>query len=418
VLRVGRNAPGKVAVGVRAMNGTAVSASTGMADSARAVEQLDPTVDASLITLPAARVQVNARGLALGILAALATVFALSWAQSFVIPLLLGIVISYTVNPLVNWLEVIKVPRVCGTVIVIASIIGALIFGTYSLRGQMQTIVAQLPEAAATFATGLARMRISEIGNLQTMQSAAAAVERATTQETAGAVARRQRATHVIVDQPSFKLDNFLWKNSIGALGVIAQAAMVVFLVFFLLLGGDTFKRKLVRVTGPSLSKRKIAVRILDDVNDSIQKYMLMLLSTNLVVALLTWIAFRWIGLENAGAWGAAAGLLHIVPYLGPGVTAIATGMAAFMQFQSLPVALLVAGSSLAIAILIGTLVTTWMTGRIAHLNSAAVFISLLFWGWLWGVWGMLLSIPIIVIVKVVSQHVDQLHAMAELLGD
>ena len=193
---------------------------------------------------------------------------------------------------------------------------------------------------------------------------------------------------------------------------------MIAFLVFFLLLGGDTFKRKLVRVTGSSLSKKKTAVRILDDINESIQKYMLMLLTTNLMVALLSWIAFRWIGLENAGGWAAAAGLLHIVPYLGPGVTALATGMAAFMQFQSLPMALLVAGSSLAIATLVGILVTTWMTGKIAHMNSAAVFISLLFWGWLWGVWGLLLSIPIIVMSKVVSQHVEQLHPMAELLGD
>ena len=408
----------KVAVRLRAANPAAVSAATGFADSARAVEQLDSSVDASLVTLPAVGMQVKARGLALGILAALATVFALSWAQSFMIPLLLGIVISYTVNPLVNSLELMKVPRIAGTVIVMASIIGALIFGTYSLRGQMQTIVAQLPEAAATFATGLARMRIGEIGNLRTMQNAAAEVERATTQEIADPVARRQRATHVIVDQPAFKLDNFLWKNSMGAIGVLGQAATVVFLVFFLLLGGGTFKRKLVRLTGPALSKRKIALRILDDINDSIQKYMLMLLTTNLAVALLTWIAFRWIGLENAGAWAAAAGLLHIVPYLGPGVTAIATGMAAFMQFQSLPVALLVAGSSLAIATLVGTLVTTWMTGRIANLNPAAVFISLLFWGWLWGVWGMLLSIPIIVIVKVVSNHVEPLRPMAELLGD
>jgi predicted PurR-regulated permease PerM len=362
--------------------------------------------------------QVNARGLALGILAALATVFALSWAQSFLIPLLLGIVISYTANPLVNWFEAIKVPRVAGAVIVMMSIIGALSFGTYSLRGQMQTVVAQLPEAAATLATELARLRVSQTGNLRTMQNAAAELEKATTQEVTGSVAQRHPAAHVIVDQPAFKLDDFLWKNSMGALGLIGQAAMIALLVFFLLLGGDTFKRKLVRVTGPSLSKRKITVRILDDINDSIQKFMLMLLMTNLAVALLTWMAFRWIGLENAGAWGAAAGLLHIVPYLGPGVTAVATGMAAFMQFQSLPMALLVAGSSVAIALLIGTFVTTWMTGRIAHLNSAAVFISLLFWGWLWGIWRALLSVPIIVIVKVVSQHVEQLHPMAELLGE
>jgi len=220
------------------------------------------------------------------------------------------------------------------------------------------------------------------------------------------------------VDQPTFKLDNFLWASSMGALGALVQAAMVVFLVFFLLLGGDTFKRKLVRLTGPSLSKRKITVHILDDINGSIQKCMLMLLTTNLLVALLSWIALHWIGLENAGAWAAAAGLLHLVPYLGPGVTAVAAGMAAFMQFESFAMALLVAGASLAIATVVGTFVTTWMIGRIAHMNSAAIFISLLFWGWLWGVWGMLLSIPIIVIVKVVSQHVEQLNPMAELLGD
>jgi predicted PurR-regulated permease PerM len=282
----------------------------------------------------------------------------------------------------------------------------------------MQTVIEQLPEAATKFAAGLARMRISEIGNMQKMQTAATEVEKATTQVAGDSVAPRQPATHVIVDKPTFKLGNFLWDNSMGALGAMSQAAMVVFLVFFLLLGGDTFKRKLVRLTGPSLSKKKITVHILDDINGSIQKYMFMLLTTNLLVALLSWIAFHWIGLENAGAWAAAAGLLHIVPYLGPAVTAIATGMAAFMQFESFAMALLVAGASLAIATVVGTFVTTWMTGRIANMNSAAVFISLLFWGWLWGVWGMLLSIPIIVIAKVVSQHVEQLHPMAELLGD
>jgi predicted PurR-regulated permease PerM len=110
--------------------------------------------------------------------------------------------------------------------------------------------------------------------------------------------------------------------------------------------------------------------------------------------------------------------LLHIVPYLGPAVTAVATGMAAFMQFDSFPMALLVAGASLAIAAVVGTFVTTWMTGRIASMNSAAVFISLLFWGWLWGISGMLLSVPLIVIIKMVSQHVEQLYPVAELLGD
>src|SRR5271169_1596107 len=400
------------------MNSAAVPVSIGTADSVRVVERPGFAADESLVTLPATRTAVDARGMALGVLAALACVFALSWAQSFVVPLLLGIVISYTLNPLVVWLEAIKVPRVIGTVIVMASVICALAMGTYSLRGQMQTIIEQLPEAATKFASAVGRMQFGQIGNMQKMQSAATAVEKATTQAAGGSAAPRQPATHVIVDQPTFKLSSFLWESSMGALGAMGQAAMVVFLIFFLLLGGDTFKRKLVRLTGPSLSKRKITVHILDDINGSIQKYMLMLLTTNLLVGLLSWIAFQWIGLENAGAWATAAGLLHIVPYLGPGVTAIATGMAAFMQFESFATALLVSGAFLAIATLVGTFVTTWMTGRIANMNSAAIFISLLFWGWLWGVWGMLLSIPIIVIVKVVSQHVEQLHPLAELLGD
>ena len=388
------------------------------ADSARATEQDGAAADASVATVPTVRMPVDARGLALGILATLALVFALSWAEKFLVPVLLGIVIAYTLNPLVVWLEAIKIPRVAATAIVMASVIGALVLGTYSLRGEMQTIIQQLPEAATKFGAGLARMRISQIGSIQKMQDAAIEVEKATTQAADGSVASRQSAIHVIVDPPPFRLSHFLLGGSIGALGAMVQAAMVVFLVFFLLAGGDTFKRKLVRLTGPTLSNKKITVHILDDINGSIQKYMFMLLTTNLLVALLTWIAFRWIGLENAGAWAVAAGLLHIVPYLGPGVTAAATGMAAFMQFESFSTALLVAGASLAIAIVVGIFVTTWMTGRIAKLNPAAVFISLLFWGWLWGVWGMLLSIPIIVIVKVVSQHVDQLHPVAELLGD
>jgi predicted PurR-regulated permease PerM len=393
-------------------------ASVGKTDAARAVAQPGPIVDTSLVTFPAVRMPVDARGLALGVIAVLASVLALWWAQSFVVPLLLGIIIAYTLNPLVAWLEAIKIPRVLGTVIVMASVIGALVLGTYSLRGEMQTIIEQLPEAATKFAAGLGRMQIGQIGNLQKMQNAATAVEKATTQAAGGSVAQRQPATHVIVDKPTFKLGSFLWESSMGAIGAIGQAAMVVFLVFFLLLGGDTFKRKLVRLTGPSLSKRKITVNILDDINGSIQKYMLMLLTTNLLVGMLSWIAFDLIGLENAGAWAAAAGLLHVVPYLGPGVTAIATGMAAFMQFESFPMAFLVASASLGIATVVGTFVTTWMTGRIANMNPAAVFISMLFWGWLWGIWGLLLSIPIIVIVKVVSQHVEQLHPMAELLGD
>jgi predicted PurR-regulated permease PerM len=367
-------------------------------------------------TLPATRMPVDARGLALGVLATLATVFALSWAQTFLVPLLLGIVITYTLSPVVFWLERMRIPRVAGTVLVMTTVVAALVLGAYSLRGQLQTIIEQLPVATAKLSSSLSELQKSQRGNLQRIQRAAKDVESATTAAVGGSA--RQPATQVVADPPKFRLNDFLWESSLGAIGVAGQAAAVLFLVFFLLLGGDTFKRKLVRLTGPTLSKRKITVKILDDINGSIQKYMLMLVVTNLLVALLSWVAFHFIGLDNAGAWAAAAGLLHIVPYLGPAVAAGATAMAAFLQFDSAAMALLAGGATLAIATLIGTVVTTWMTGRIANMNAAAVFISLLFWGWLWGIWGMLLSIPIIVITKAVAQHIEPLHPLAELLGE
>lgn len=189
-------------------------------------------------------------------------------------------------------------------------------------------------------------------------------------------------------------------------------------MVFFLLLAGDSFKRKLVRVTGPSLSNKKITVHILDDINVSIQRYMFTLLMANVLLALLTWVEFWWIGLENAGGWAIAAAILHVIPYLGPALIAIATGMVGFMQFESFSMALLVSGSSLAIATLVGIFVMTWMTGKMAKMNAVSVFIALLFWGWLWGVTGLLLAIPILGIVNVISQHVEALQPLAELLRE
>ena len=201
------------------------------------------------------------RGIAVTILAVIAVVAALEVAQTFFVSLLLGILIAYTLNPLVVYLERIRVPRAAGTIIVMAGVMGALGLGAYSLRGQVQTIIEQLPEATRTFSTALARLRTNPAGNLQKMQSAAAEVEKATTQAAGAAPRPKQAATHVVVDPPGFKLNNFLLVGSMGALGALGQAIMVLFLTFFLLLGGDTFKRKLVRLTGPSLSKRRSPCR-------------------------------------------------------------------------------------------------------------------------------------------------------------
>jgi predicted PurR-regulated permease PerM len=193
---------------------------------------------------------------------------------------------------------------------------------------------------------------------------------------------------------------------------------MSVFLVFFLLLSGNAFKRKFVKVAGKTLSQKKISVHMLDQINSSIHRYMAMMLVTNLALGLMSWVAFRLLGLENAATWAVVAGALHIIPYFGPLLTAVGTGIAALIQFGEIGPALAVAGSSVAIALLMGVVVTTWMSGRIAKMNAVAVFMLLLLFTWLWGVWGTLLSVPLAFIAKVVADHIEGLEAVSEFLGE
>jgi predicted PurR-regulated permease PerM len=362
------------------------------------------------------RVPTGARSLALLIVTTVVVVFALQWAEKFFIPLLLGIIIAYTLNPLVVWLERVKIPRVVGTIIVMLAVVCGSAFVTISLRDQVQTILDQLPEAASKLSVALHSMREGQPNTMQKVQAAAREIDKATSQGADIYSTPKQPETHIVIDQPAFKLDDFLMAGSMGVFGFISQSIVVLMLVFFLLLAGDSFKRKLVRLTGPSLSDRKITVHILDDINVSIQHYMLTLLVANVLLALVTWVAFRWIGLENAGGWAIAAGVLNIIPYLGSALIAVATGMVGFMQFESFWMAMVVSGSSLAISTLVGLPVVTWMTGKMAKMNAVAVFISLLFWGWLWGVSGLLLAIPILGIMNVVTQHIEELQPVAELL--
>lgn len=377
-------------------------------------DELKFTVPSGAAEMERIHIPVNARGVALTILAGVAFVFALSAAHKFFIPLVFGIFLAYTLNPLVVRLERVRIPRVIGTVVVITTILTGALWTANNLRDEFNSILISLPTATQKLSRSIKQLQRDQTSTIQQMQVAATEIEKATNQATGV----RPMAKSSSTEQSVFNLSQWLWSGSIGIVAFVSQALMVIFLVFFFLLSGDMFKRKLVKISGHSLSSRKITVHILDAINTSIQNYMLMMLITNVIFGLLMWIALRWIGLENAGAWAVAAGFLHIIPYFGPLLIVAATGVSAFMQFGTFASVLAVTGATLAIATIVGTFVTTWMTGRIARMNTVAVFVSLLFWTWLWGVWGMLLGIPIIVIVKVISEHIEGWQVIAELLGE
>src|SRR5205085_7193476 len=180
---------------------------------------------------------------------------------------------------------------------------------------------------------------------------------------------------------------------------------------------GEHFRRKLIQLVGPSLSRKKDAVRILEEIDAQIQWSLLSMVGSNVLVAIATWIAFKALGMEQAGAWGVAAGVLHFIPYLGPLLFAIASGMAGFMQFGTALGAFGVAGVSLLVAAAVGFLFVTWLQSRFARVNAAVLFIALLFFGWLWGIWGLLLGAPLVAIAKVICDRVDALKPAGDLLG-
>lgn len=361
---------------------------------------------------------IQVKNIALVVLTTLAVIFALDWAQGFIITMLLGILLAYALNPLVNQLERIKINRAIGSSVVILVLICSLVFAGYALRGQVQSIISILPEAATKLTSSFTLKRGDPLTNMQKLQIAATQVETATSAVESNIAKPKKPVMHVVVEEQKFKIGDFLWRGSLGAFGFIGETITMIFLAYFILLSGDSFKRKLVKMTGPSLTSKKITVNILADINHSIQRYMHMLILTNMTVGILSWAIFSMLDLENAGAWAVAAGFMHVVPYFGPIATAAATGMAAYMQFNSMLMALAVSGAFILIATIVGVFITTWMTGRIAKMNSAAVFIALIFFSWLWGLWGMLLGIPVIFIIKVVCEHIEHLQPIAELLGD
>jgi predicted PurR-regulated permease PerM len=231
-------------------------------------------------------IHVNARGMALGTIATIAFVFALQWSQDFLVPLLLGILLAYTLNPLVLWLERIKVPRPIGATLVTVAMLCAMVGIGHRVQDEFFNIVDELPQLTKKLTKVLRNTNDGTPSTIAQVQAAAAQIEQAAN---SGGDDRRsaQRKLPPQVDgNSSFKIMDWVLAGSMSLLGFISQATMVVFLVFFLLLAGDTFKRKLVKLTGPSLSRKKVTVQILDDINTSIQNYMFMLLVTNALLAL------------------------------------------------------------------------------------------------------------------------------------
>jgi predicted PurR-regulated permease PerM len=195
------------------------------------------------------------------------------------------------------------------------------------------------------------------------------------------------------------------------------QMFAVLCLVYYLLAAGDLYKRKLVHLV-PTLSDKKITVEIFAEIDRQIERFLLARVAISAVVGIAIWIAFHLIGVEEAGVWGVLSALLFAIPIVGPTLIVIAAAVAAFMQFGSVGMTGVVAVLCVVIAALEGYLLTPWLMSRVGEMNAVAVFVSLLFWGWIWGAWGLLLAVPITAVAKAICERIPDLVPFAELLKE
>jgi predicted PurR-regulated permease PerM len=361
-------------------------------------------------------VPVNVRSAALVLLTVLAVLAILRWASAFFIPLMLGFMFSYALSPVVGALERWRIPRAISAAVLIFAILGGAGASVYAFSDDANELIESLPAAAKKLRDSMRDRAGKTDTPLGTVQKAAAQLEQAA-QEAGPAAPAGRGVQRVLIEKPRFDIRDHLWSGTLGLASLIGQVVVVTFLTFFLLLSGDTFRRKLVKITGPTLTNKKITVQALDEITAQIQRYLLVQLLASIVVGLTTGLAFWALGLKHAVVWGFAAGLLNLIPYIGSVVVTGAAGLVAFVQFGEINMALTVAGMSLFINTIEGNLLVPWLTSKASRMNPVAVFIGVLGWGWLWGVWGLLLGIPILMVVKAVCDRVDDLKPVGELLG-
>ena len=327
------------------------------------------------------------------LLVAFAAVFVLEWARAFFIPLAFSLLLALSLNAVVTRLRRLGIPRTLGAALVLGAFVALTVTAILSLQNDAQDLLTQLPASARHLRQMLTAAASESTGWWQRLHVIA---------RSAGAGAANSPAIGPTIagSVSNLGFEATLIKGSLGAVAFVGQLVVVLFLVYFLLIA----RLPVLNKSGP------VTREILQEMANQVQRFVGVLVFTNVLLGLLTWLSFSLLGLSHAALWGLVAGVLHFIPYVGPATVAGASALAASVQFGSLGTGLLFAAVSLGLSTLIGVVLTTWLTGRSVQMNAATMFVGLLFWGWLWGLPGLLLGAPLVMTMKVIA---DRLPALA-----
>ncbi|MDB5814315.1 MAG: hypothetical protein JWN23_1432 [Rhodocyclales bacterium] len=331
----------------------------------------------------------------------LAVLYTVYLARPFLLPVILALFLVFVLRPPVRILnQRLHLPLPLGAALIVFGLLGALGTGVAVLADPAMNWIERAPSSLHDIDQKIGRLKRS----VQNMQRATQRIDDLTK------VDPSSRVREVAMARISF--GSMLLA---GTQAFMLSAFSVVILVFFLLASGDLLLRKVVKIT-PSLRDKIKAVEIARTVEREVGRYLLTLTGINLGLGLATTLAMFALGMPNALLWGAMAFALNFIPYLGATIAMCVLSLVAVLTFDQIGHALLVPTVFLAITAIEGQIVQPFVIGRSFSVNPVLVFLSLLFWGWMWGVAGMLMAVPILVTFKVLCAHIESLASIHEFM--
>jgi predicted PurR-regulated permease PerM len=340
------------------------------------------------------------------VLVALATIWFLRAAQSVLIPIALAVLISYALEPGVAWLERRRVHRIVGSSVVLLLVLGAIAIGALALRDDVSRLIETLPQAVERARDIVA----SQLGSTADALNQMTALGGDSASGSGSSGAKPQGTAGPVTG-------SLLARVVSAVLAFAGHLVVIVFLVFFILISGHHVRNRTIEIAGRDAEHRRTTAAIIDEINSHIQRYLLVLLFTAAVVGLSTWLVLQWIGVEHAAMWGLLAGIFNSIPYFGPVIVSGGLFAVGLVQGGGVTQALQMSGAAIVITSLEGWLLTPPLMGKVERMSALAVFVGLLLWTWIWGAWGTVLAVPMLVIVKAIADHVRPLRSIGRLMA-
>jgi predicted PurR-regulated permease PerM len=333
----------------------------------------------------------------------LALFYTFFFARSLLLPVVLAVLLSLILYPAVRCLKRLYLPEPVGAAIVVASLATLVGAALYQLFEPANEWIAKLPRTTEQIERKLFNVRKS-------MEQVSKAAEKVEALATVDGTAK-QRTPQVVAREPSL-----MSRVLTGTQSAVVSVGATLVLLFFLLASGDLFMRKLVRVL-PTLNDKKKAVALGRTIQSAIARYLFTITCINVGLGAITALIMHTLGMPNPVLWGAMVALLQYVPYIGPAISGTVLTVVAFITYEDLHSIVLVPFSFFTLVMIEGQFVTPFLTGRSLTLNPVMVFLSMLLWGWIWGVVGALMAVPILVTLKICCDHIESLHAIGEFVS-